>query len=146
WYGLVAAVYGAALVFIISFLGSLMVYLSKWGLDRTWFVETAGREPSFLYVYAPTTFGWRDLLLQDSPAFDPQTGQVSEARYQAYLNGETFAGTKDAVKPFGAFLVAVWLALAVLLIVGFAYAYFWTAATQVYLLLRRKVDDTDLDE
>src|SRR5262249_34946277 len=33
-----------------------------------------------------------------------------------------------------------------LLIVGFAYAYFWTAATQVYLLLRRKVDDTDLDE
>jgi hypothetical protein len=32
------------------------------------------------------------------------------------------------------------------MIVGFGYSYFWGASTIVYLLMRRKVDDTDLDE
>jgi hypothetical protein len=46
----------------------------------------------------------------------------------------------------GAGLVAIWLYLVFLLIVGFGYSYFWSASTIIYLLMRRKVDDTDLDE
>jgi hypothetical protein len=33
-----------------------------------------------------------------------------------------------------------------LLVVGFGYSYFWTAATIIYLLMRQKVDDTEVDE
>src|SRR5262249_52436575 len=46
----------------------------------------------------------------------------------------------------GAFLVACWLYLAFLLVVGFGYSLFWTQASIIYLLMRRKVDDTELDE
>jgi hypothetical protein len=46
----------------------------------------------------------------------------------------------------GAYLVAFWLGILFLFVVGFGYSYFWTASTIIYLLMRRKVDDTDLDE
>jgi hypothetical protein len=46
----------------------------------------------------------------------------------------------------GAVLVGAWLYLAFLMVLGFSYSYFWTASTIIYLLMRRKVDDTDLDE
>jgi hypothetical protein len=46
----------------------------------------------------------------------------------------------------GPFCIAVWLGLLFLMIVGFGYSYFWTASTIIYLMMRRKVDDTELDE
>ena len=46
----------------------------------------------------------------------------------------------------GAFMVAFWLYLAFLMVVGFGYSYFWSASTIIYLLMRRKVDDTEMDE
>src|SRR5260370_40720578 len=45
-----------------------------------------------------------------------------------------------------AFFVTLWLWLFFLLILGFGYSYFWTAGTIIYLLMRRKVDDTEIDE
>ena len=33
-----------------------------------------------------------------------------------------------------------------LLVVGFGYSYFWSASTIVYILMRRYVDDTEMDE
>ena len=33
-----------------------------------------------------------------------------------------------------------------LLMIGFAYSYYFSAFTMVYLLMRQKVDDTELDE
>jgi len=33
-----------------------------------------------------------------------------------------------------------------LLVIGFGYSYFWTASSMIYLLMRRQVDDTDLEE
>src|SRR5438067_10190076 len=65
WYAFVAAVYGAALVFFVTFMSSLLVFLAKWGVARGVFVES--REPSYLFAYAPTSFGWRDLLIHDNP-------------------------------------------------------------------------------
>jgi hypothetical protein len=33
-----------------------------------------------------------------------------------------------------------------LLVIGFGYSYFWCASTIIYLLMRRKVDDAEMDE
>jgi hypothetical protein len=60
------------------------------------------------------------------------------------------AGTVDGEAGFarqtGAALVAAWSALVRLVALGFAYSYFWTAVTAIYLLLRRDADGTPLDE
>jgi hypothetical protein len=43
-------------------------------------------------------------------------------------------------------LIFFWDGVARLLALGFVYSYFWTASTAIYLLLRRDVDGTALDE
>jgi hypothetical protein len=135
WYALVALAYGAVVVFFVGFMGSLMVYLGKWGVSQTPFTETTGRDPQYLFIYAPTSFGWRDLLLQDSPAVTSagtlRQDYVESMRWYNYA---------------GAALVALWLYVVFMMVVGFAYSYFWSASTIIYLLMRRKVDDTELDE
>src|SRR5205085_2153130 len=42
--------------------------------------------------------------------------------------------------------VTFWVTLLFLMVLGFGYSFFWTASTMIYLLMRRKVDDTDIDE
>jgi hypothetical protein len=46
----------------------------------------------------------------------------------------------------GAAMVSFWVTLVFLMVIGFSYSYFWTAATQIYLLMRKRVDETELDE
>jgi hypothetical protein len=125
WYGLVALAYGAVVVFFVGLMGSLTVYLGKLGMSSTGSI--AGRSPDFLFVFAPTSFGWRDLLLGNS-------SQEELLKDMTWYNS------------VGAFMVSVWLYLAFLIVVGFAYSFFWCESTIVYLLMRRKVDDTELDE
>jgi hypothetical protein len=84
-----------------------------------------GRDPSFLFIYAPTSFGWHDLLMQGA-SVDPAS---------LYFYNRVGAG-----------LVGFWLGVFFLLILGFSYSYFWSASTIIYLLMRKKVDDADLDE
>src|SRR5207248_6367417 len=67
WYSLVAVVYGAAVTFFVLFFGSLMVYLGKWAVSQAPWNEAANRKPDYLFVYAPESFGWKELLLKDSP-------------------------------------------------------------------------------
>src|SRR5262249_11781103 len=67
WYCLVALGYGTVVVFFVGFMGSLIVYLGKWGVAQTPFIEAAQRDPAFLFLWAPTSFGWYDLLRQGSP-------------------------------------------------------------------------------
>ncbi len=135
WYALVSLVYGAALVFFVGFMGSLAVYLGKWGVSENPVTGLANRDPSYLFVYAPTSFEWRTLLLQGGPKINPdgtlQAGYFNDWKWYNYV---------------GAWMVSVWIYLAFLLILGFAYSFFWTAGTITYLLMRRNVDDTDLDE
>src|SRR5262249_34861240 len=40
----------------------------------------------------------------------------------------------------------VWMNLIFLLVIGFGYSYFWSSSTIIYLLMRRKVDDAEMDE
>ncbi len=46
----------------------------------------------------------------------------------------------------GAVLIQFWAGCVKLLAVGFLYAFFWTALSSIYLLLRRDVDATAMDE
>ena len=140
WFVLVAIVYGAVVVFFVGLVGSLAVYLGKWGVASMPGTTRFNRDPSYLCVYAPTSFGWRELLLNGSPVVGAK---------------ETF--TQDDVNLYvaktfhwwnyvGAFFVSMWLHLFFLMIIGFGYSYFWSASTIIYFLMRRKVDDIDLDE
>jgi hypothetical protein len=126
-------------VFFVVFMGSLMVYLGKWAVSQTPFVKVTGRDPSFLFVYAPTSFHWRDLLLEGGPAASA-SGVITPEAYAEYYN--SLRGWNQA----GAFLVSIWVYLLFLMVLGFAYSYFWTAGTIIYLLMRRVVDDTEVDE
>ena len=47
---------------------------------------------------------------------------------------------------WGAGIVCFWLTLMFLMMLGFSYSFFWSAATMIYLLMRKKVDEAELDE
>lgn len=149
FYGAVALVYGAVLVFFVGLMGSLMVYLAKWGVSQG---TARVREPSYLFVYAPTSFGWRALLLEGGKVDGEvlaENGRINERAYSKLVGNDPDYQGADRMTWYnkvGAFLVAVWLYLAFLLILGFGYSYFWSAGTIIYLLLRRKVDDAEMDE
>jgi hypothetical protein len=141
WYCFLALVYGAALIFFVGLMGSLTIYLAKWG---TSLAPTMGwRDLTYLYSVAPTSFGWRDLLLYQSPGVN--TVEVVNSLGERTLAYQ-YIETMDWGKAIGAFFVSVWMFLLFLFIVGFGYSYFWSASAIIYLLMRRKVDDTDMDE
>ncbi len=145
WYSVVAMVYGAVLVFFVGLMGSLMVYLGKWGVSQT--PDPFDREPTYLFIYAPTSYGWRDLLLFKHPA--AETVEVVQGNgtlgSELTLSG-TYMRSMNWYNYLGAYLVTIWVWLLFLMVVGFGYSYFWTATTIIYLLMRRKVDDTEMDE
>jgi hypothetical protein len=136
WFALVALAYGVIVVFFVGFMGSLAVYLAKWGVSQTPGIAKVDREPEYLFVYAPTSLDWRALLLHRSAVVTDE-GTVR----QEYL---------DSFKWYnylGAWMVGgFWMYTLFLMVVGFSYSYFWTASTIIYLLMRRHVDDTELDE
>jgi hypothetical protein len=144
WYALVAIAYGAVLVFFVGFMGSLMVYLGKWGVSNTPGLTAADREPSYLFIYAPRSFEWRALLLQDGRAEGGpvvQDGQIVPKQFEKFSHTNMHAWNY-----MGAALMWFWLMLVFLLILGFGYSYFWSAGTLIYLLMRRNVDAAEMDE
>lgn len=160
WYALVSVCYGAVVIFFVGLIGSLTVYMAKWGvssLSPDWAVP-AGREPSYLFVYAPTSFGWRELLMEG--AHDPEGEPVVTARPTRPTAGpgvgrgdridpvryEKFLQSLSAYNKFGAALVAFWLGLAFVVMLAFGYVFFWSASTIIYLLLRSSLEAAELDE
>jgi len=142
WYSLVALAYGVVIVFFVGLMGSLTVYLSKWGVTETPGVDWANRNPTYLFVYAPESFGWRRVLLQDENLhLINAEGQIDAAEYDRYLSTFHWYNTVGAV-----LVSVVWVGIIFMLVLGFGYSYFWTAGSIIYLLMRRKVDDAELDE
>jgi hypothetical protein len=136
WYSLVAVIYGAVLVFFVGFMGSMVVYLTKWSVGHT--PGTAHvRQVDHLFVYAPTSFGWRDLLVHVPGLENPSDNAARDLYVQKTFSWWNY---------LSAFFVSLWVTLIFLLVVGFAYSYYFTAFTQIYFLMRRKVDDVELDE
>jgi hypothetical protein len=122
WYSLVAIVYGAVLVFFIVFMGSFVVYLTKWSLSQTPFTDYfSSRRVDNLFAYAPESFHWRELLVTNP----------TDLKWWSQISACT---------------VSTWVTLIFLMMIGFAYSYYFSAFTMVYLLMRRKVDDTEIDE
>jgi hypothetical protein len=147
WYWVVALAYGAALVFFVGFMGSLVVYLGKWGLSQAPFLQSVSedrdRDPAYLFNYAPTSFQWRDLLIRDNRQHvEPPNAEHPDS----YEFTKDYVSHLSVPNKIGAFLVSFWVGLFFLLIVGFGYSYFWTASTLIYFLMRRHVDDTEMDE
>ncbi len=149
---MVALVYGGVVIFFVGFMGSLTIYLAKWGVSQTPGIAAVHREPNFLFVYAPTSFGWRPLLLKGAVVNGQQVvdadGRINPAAYDDWIGATDYNGP-DRLQwwnQIGAFLVAIWLGILFLLILGFSYSYFWSASTIVYMLLRRNVDAAEMDE
>ncbi len=165
WYSLVAIAYGGICVFFVGFMASFTVYLAKWGVSQAPFSgpKYADREPNYLFIYAPTSFGWRELLLEGThtasgaDVVQSRTARPLEAvgttggisRWDR-INHQALAEYKEKDLRFyhkwGAGFVAFWLGVVFLLVLGFGYSYFWTASTIIYLLLRKSVDAAELDE
>jgi hypothetical protein len=146
WYSMVAVMYGAVLVFFVGFMGSLLVYMSKWSVSLAPTLEK--REPSYLYMWAPTSNGWRDLLLYKSTNAEVvmEIGNSGHRVPVTQLQPKAEVYELSWSNYWAAAIVSIWLYLLFLLVIGFGYSYFWTASTIIYLLMRRKVDDTELDE
>jgi len=143
WYAILAVLYGAVLVFFVGLVGSMTVYLSRWAFAQVPFSEMENREPSFLFVYSPTSFGWRSLLLTGGHADNERlvnNGVINQSAYDNYVQSMHWNNY------LGAYLVSFWIYLFFLMIVGFGYSYFWVASTITYFLMRKKVDDAELDE
>jgi hypothetical protein len=131
FYLAVALLYGIVVVFFVVAITSLFVFLAKWGLSFTPFLEGyRDYRLTKLFVFAPMSYEWRDLLTANPD-------QLSAAELYSRM---------DWAQRTGAFFVGAWLHLAFLMMIGFAYSYFWSTSTLIYFLLRKQVDDTDLDE
>jgi hypothetical protein len=140
WYSIVALAYGAVLTLFVIVVGSVATYLAKWGVSKfpAW---GADRSPEYLFVYAPESLGWRKLLTDGSPVAITEDGQkVSPADYDRWR--DSYAWYNEA----GAAMTSFWVHLVFLMVIGFSYSYFWTASTQMYLLMRKRVDETEMDE
>lgn len=152
WSSFLAVVYGAVLVFFIGFMASLMVFLGKWGVSSAIGPATGDpktdREPSYLFYYAPTSFGWRDLLISSNARFVKEKTFVGyDGRTVKRLDfQEDYEKEMRSWEKTGAFLVSLWVYPLFLLVVGFGYSYFWSASTIIYFLMRKHVDDTEMDE
>lgn len=159
WYALVGLCYGAVAVFFIGFMGSFTVYLAKWGVNT---IQPQSRDASFLFVYSPTSFGWRTLLLQGATVDGTpivRGGEINNDAYQRFLgnkwdeNSRSYvpdpSPSKDSLSwsnKVGAALVAFWLGILFLMLIGFGYSFFWSMSTIIYLLMRRHVDTAEMDE
>lgn len=124
FYALVAAVVGALGWLFVSNFAALVIYLAAWG--TSWGATSQRMEE--IEAAKP-----EEVAALDWPA---DTSNAPAAR------AEETSGTLTA----GAALVGVSCAGVKLLALAFAYSYFWTASTGIYLLLRRDTDDTPLDD
>jgi hypothetical protein len=143
WYSVVSLLYGGVLVFFVGLMGSLIVYLGSLGFSQApgLVSEEAknDRSPAYLFQFAPTSFGWRDLLLHENP-------HATLERDGHYHLTADYQNAISIPNYIGGFLVSAWIWLVFMLVLGFGYSYFWTASSIIYLLMRNRVDETDTDE
>jgi hypothetical protein len=153
-YWAVALVYGAAVTFFLLFFVSLAVYLGKWAVSQTAAGLVSSRQPDYLFIYAPPSFGWRELLTVGSPyavRLQERTVEGSQRVVFDYVPVNPTAydearGSFYFYNTWGAGLVGLWLNAVFLFMVGFSYSFFWSASTIIYFLLRKVNDEAELDE
>lgn len=75
-----------------------------------------------------------------------QTSHLSGADRTARIAEAASDAGYDAMTTSGLRLIAFWTGLVSIVQTGFRAGFFWSAATAIYLLLRRSVDATEMDE
>lgn len=170
WYTFVSLVYGAAVSFVVILIGCVMVGLGKGAVSIPASAMVESRKPDFLFVYAPESLGWKELLLRGTPVEvkytrpKPTAEELEKADDEAKkankkaedipwgyqptkaAENETYMKEMTWYNHAGAGIAWFWMTLVFLLMIGFTYSFFWTAATMTYLLMRKKVDDVEIDE
>ncbi len=169
WYSFVALVYGAAVSFVVILLGCVMVGLGKGAVSIPASAVYEPRKPDFMFVYAPESLGWKELLLRGTPLevkYHPKPTDEQQAAnkrelelaqkphkdlpsgYQPTDPKQSDAYMKEMTwsNYAGAGIAWFWMVLVFLLMIGFTYSFFWTSATMIYLLMRKKVDEVEIDE
>ena len=129
FYLLVALTVGIVGWLIINTLAALAIYLTSWG------VSWGSGEARWRQIEYTPTSNWFHTPYLPPIAMEPTTpeGPIPEEPL-----GE--------VGRFGATLIAFWTGCVRLLALSYAYSFFWTAATGMYLLLRRDADAVEIDE
>jgi hypothetical protein len=120
FYALLAVVFGSLCSFFVVLFADLLVHMTHWA------VAWGGGERlatllGQLFYYAPDASGW-------GPGAEQSVDKPTGATW------------------FGAVCTGIWLYLLFFLLVGFVYSYFWSASTVIYYLLRRDVDNTEMQE
>lgn len=118
FYGALTIVYGSIATFIYLVFAQLTLYLSVWAVS--W-----GASNQLLADLAATLPGYADRLLMIPYQASEQTPEYMRA---------------------ASLIFTFWVTTVVLTGPAFVYSFFWSAATAIYLLLRRDVDATDIDE
>jgi hypothetical protein len=156
WYSAVSIVYGVVVVYFVVIVSSSTIYLSKWGVNQTPGTQYFNRTTEYLFIYTPKSYHWRDLLVKGTPAEitvgynAPTSEKLKEGYDKAFpvLKSEHDRYISELAwnRHAGAGMVAFWVTLIFLIMLGFSYSYYWTAAAMIYLLMRQKVDATEIDE
>lgn len=170
WCAFVSLVYGAAVSFVVILIGCVMVGLGKGAVSIPASAAVESRKPDFLFVYAPDSLGWKEHLLRSTPIevhyLRPKptlseqlaneealakAGKPSEPLSWGYVytkptEADAYMKEMTWANYAGAGLAWFWMTLVFLLMIGFTYSFFWTAATMTYLLMRKKVDEVEIDE
>ena len=154
WYLFITVAYGAVVTFFVLFFSSLSVYMGKWAVSLTASAVYTEQKPDYLFIYAPESFGWKELLLKDSPYAVKEVTTTEEGagrpvkKYEP-VNPDANAKARSTYWQYhywGAGLVCFWLTLFFLMMLGFSYSFFWSAATMIYFLMRKKADEIEMDE
>jgi hypothetical protein len=142
FYFLVSTLYGILVTFVVVFVVTFVVHAARWGVGSvepqfSWYYDEDKNPPvRSMFVYAPESYHWRDIL----------TGTSQLREDERRLTWERWRNNMDWAQTAAAGIMAAWMHIIFLLVVAFAYSYFWCSGTIVYFLMRKKVDDTDLDE
>jgi hypothetical protein len=159
WYSFCALLYGAAVTAVVIFVGCLTVVMGKWAVGSAAGVTTIeSRRPDYLFAYAPESLGWKELLVKGSPMAVKQQikGEANEKTLELYKETKVVEVNEASAKEYresmtwgnhtAAGIASFWMVVVFLLMIGFSYSYFWTAYTMVYLELRKKIDDVEVDD
>ncbi len=120
WYAIVAMCYAAVLIFVVGFIGSFTVYLSKWAVEQTPFIKMTNRDPVYLFVYRRSRSAGRELLLKDKLVDGDPLCQgrqrSSQETYNRYLANPSNASKRPTAtrnctgyNKLAAVMVAFWL-------------------------------------
>ncbi len=119
FYAVAATIYGSLCSFVVLLFADVVVHVSHWAVS--W---GGGKSLQSLldqmFYYAPEASGWSTTLSADN--------------------------VPTGARKLGAIFTGGWLYVVFMLLVGFVYSYFWSASTIIYFLLRRDVDNTEIQE